>query len=329
MNTHNHEIEFAADGSPVEHADNRGRAGDAALRHAPQWVRDRLARIREERGHDHQVETRSVVEHASEDRATAAVTRSLAHAPAHIRRSVNLARRRRGLPEIASPRSEPTGPGCGVWITDKRTGRLVAVTTATIPTTSSSRSPARPATPRATPRTIERVVILPCPSFSDAPSQNLRTALPETIAPLAFGTAADLNSDGSWDLRLGHHGARLALPSRALRAHDTPHGIAIEWEFDPRMPMSREARQALRRGAVSVAMTEMETRTIRLPRLTTLVTRARLRHVALLVDGDRAAYQAATAMIFTGSRAGDAGQLREQIDAVIRESKYRNERSRW
>jgi hypothetical protein len=68
------------------------------------------------------------------------------------------------------------------------------------------------------------------------------------IAPGAFGTAADLNRDGSWDLRLGHHGARLALPGPALRVHDTRHGLAIEWWFDPRMPMaaigvlSRKAR---------------------------------------------------------------------------------------
>jgi hypothetical protein len=153
MNTHNHEIENAATGSPVEHADNRGRAGDAALRHAPEWVRARLAEIREERGLDHEVETRGMVETAAETRETAAVTRSLAHAPAHILRSVNLARRRRGLPEIAARRPEPTGPG--VWVVDRRTGRLVAVTAATVPTTSSSRSPARPATPRAVPRTIE------------------------------------------------------------------------------------------------------------------------------------------------------------------------------
>jgi hypothetical protein len=318
MNT-NHEIEFAADGSPVEHADNRGRAGDAALRHAPEWVRDRLARIREERGHDHQVETRSVVEHASEDRATAAVTRSLAHAPAHIRRSVNLARRRRGLPEIASPRSEPTGPG--VWVVDRKTGRLVPASAAR--TIGSSRSPAR-ATPT---KVVERVLILPCPSFTDAPARNLGAMLPETISPRAFGAAADLNREKSFDLRLGHFGARLAIAGQALRAHDTPHGLVVEWIVDPRMPMAREAREAIKSGCgVSVALKTHESRTMRLPWPTTTVTRATLLHVALL-DEDRPAYPAACAMSFPGSRVGNDDELRRQIDKVVAESRFRWRRS--
>jgi hypothetical protein len=170
-------------------------------------------------------------------------------------------------------------------------------------------------------------VILPCPSFSDGDARSIGSAFAETIAPDAFGTAADLNRDSSWDLRLGHHGARLALPGPALRAHDTRHGLALAWTFDPRMPMAREAREALKRGAVSVAMTDMVTRTIRLPSLTTLVTRARLRHVALLVDNERPCYPAAVAMSFPGSRAGDERQLREQIDAVVREALFRVRRS--
>ena len=324
MTTHDHQIEHAATGSTVEQADARGHAGDAALRFAPPWVVERIAKIREERGLAREVENRAVVETAAEDRATAAVTRSLAFAPPHIRARVNEVRRRRGLTEIAAPRPEPTGPG--VWSRDRKTGRIVPVTSST------SRSPARPATPRATPRpvarTIERVVIVPAPSFSDADPRNIGSMFAETIAPDAFGTAADLNCDSSWDLRLGHHGPRLALPGPALRVHDTAHGIALEWEFDPTAPMAPEARQALRRGAVSVAMTDMTTRTIRLPALVNLVTRARLRHVALLVENERPCYPAATAIIFPGSRAGDARQFREQLDAVIREARFRNSRSK-
>jgi len=318
--TDNNQIEYAADGSPVEHADNRGRAGDAALRHAPEWVRDRLARIREERGLDHQVETRSVVEHASEDRATAAVTRSLAHAPAHIRRSVNVARRRRGLAEIAAPRPEPTGPG--VWVVDRKTGRLVPAAAArTIGTT--SRSPTRK-TPT---RVVERVLILPCPSFTDAPGRNIGATLPETISPRAFGAAADLNREKSFTLQFGHHGPKLAYAGEALRAHDTPRGLVIEWILDGRMPMAREARQAIKAGCgVSVALKVHESRTMRLPFPTTTVTRATLYHVALL-DEDRPAYPAACAMSFPGSRVGDADELRKQIDKVVAESRFRWRRS--
>jgi hypothetical protein len=323
MTTHDHQIEHAATGSTVEQADARGHAGDAALRFAPPWVRERVAKIREERGLDREVESRAVVEHASEDRATAAVTRSLRYAPPHIRRSVNRARRRSGLAELHFPSATPD---VGVWVRDRATGRI----TSAMPT--ASRSPARPTTPRATPRpvpaVVERVLILPCPSFADAPARNVRSAFDETIAPTAFGTAAELNRDDRWDLRLGHHGPRLALPGPSLRAHDTPHGIAIEWIFDPNMPMAREAREAIRRGAASVAMIDMQTRTIRLPEPTTLVTRARLMHVALLPDNQQPAHPAATAMIFPGSRPGDARQFLEQLDSVVRESKFRNWRSK-
>jgi len=322
MSPENHQIEAAA-GSRVEYADARGQAMDAALRHAPEWVRERLAEIRSEAGADTVVERRGGMEFASEDRATAYVERSLRHAPAHIVRRVNEHRRRRGLTEIAAPRPEPTGPG--VWVRDRKTGRILP---APMPGTSSSRTPAKPATPRAAPRTIERVILLPAPSFSDAPARSIANAIfPETIAPTAFGTAAELNADRELDLRLGHHGPRLALVGGGMRFHDTPHGIAVEWIFDPRMPMAREARQAIRGGAVSLAMKIAESRTIRLPRATTLVTRARLLHVALLPDNERAAYPAATAMIFPGSRAGDAGQLRKQIDEVIAEARFRQRRA--
>jgi len=323
----NNQIEYAAAGSPIQRADATSNPASAALRNAPQWVRDRLAEIREERGLDHAVETRGMVEHASETRETAAVTRSLAHAPAHILRSVNVARRRRGLAEIAAPRLEPTGPG--VWVVDKRTGRLVAATKATVPTTSFSMSPARPSTPRATQgRVVERVLILACPSFTSAPARNLRTTLPETVSPTAFGTAAALNADRSIDLRLGHRGPRLAIVGGGLRFHDSPVGVIAEWIIDGKAPMAREAREALKRGTASVAMLDIQARTYRLPWPTTCVIAARLHHVSILPDGERPAYEASVAMRFEGSRPGDDRQLREQIDAVIREAKFRNARSK-
>jgi hypothetical protein len=255
--------------------------------------------------------------------ATAAVTRSLRYAPPHIRRSVNRARRRSGLTELHFASATPD---VGVWVRDRATGTIRPATTTT------SRSPARPATPRATPRpvpaVVERVLIVPCPSFADAPARNVRSAFDETIAPDAFGPAAELNRDDRWDLRLGHHGPRLALPGPALRAHDTSHGLVVEWHLDSRMPMAPEAREAIRRGAVSVAFKAIGTRTIRLPEPTTLVTRATLLHVALLPDNQQPAHPAAVAMLFPGSRLGDDRELREQIDAVIRESKFRNWRSK-
>jgi hypothetical protein len=315
-----HDIEYAADGSPVEHADNRSQPRDAALRNAPAWVREKIAPLHEPRGEAAVVERRGGIEFASEDRGTAYAERSLRHAPAHIRRSVNVARRRRGLAEIAAPRPEPTGPG--VWIVDKRTGRLVPASAARMIGTT-SRSPARP-TPT---KVVERVLILPCPSFTDAPARNLGAILPETISPRAFGAAADLNREKSFDLRLGHFGARLAIAGQALRAHDTPHGLVVEWIVDPRMPMAREAREAIKAGCgVSVALKTHESRTMRLPWPTTTVTRATLLHVALL-DEDRPAYPAACAMSFPGSRVGDADELRKQIDKVVAEARFRWRRS--
>jgi hypothetical protein len=320
MNNHDHNVEYASAGSPIERADARSNPASAALRNAPAWVRERLAEIRSEAAGDTVVERRGGMEFAAEDRATAYAERSLRHAPAHIRRSVNVARRRRGLAEIAAPRPEPTGPG--VWVVDKRTGRLVPASAARMIGTT-SRSPAR-STPA---KIVERVLILPCPSFSDAPARNLGAMLPETISPRAFGAAADLNREKSFDLRLGHFGARLAIAGQALRAHDTPYGLVVEWIVDPRMPMAREAREAIKAGCgVSVALKTHESRTMRLPWPTTTVTRATLLHVALL-DEDRPAYPAACAMSFPGSRVGDADELKRQIDKVVAESRFRWRRS--
>ena len=320
MNTDNNQIEYAAAGLPVERADARSNPAAAALARAPEWVRKRLAEIRNKSGDDGVVERRGGVEFAREDRATAYAERSLRHAPAHIVRRVNEHRRRSGLAEISPPRPEPTGPG--VWVLDRRTGRLVPASAArTIGTT--SRSPAR-STPT---KIVERVLLLPCPAFAEAPARNLGAMLPETISPRAFGAAADLNRERSFDLRLGHFGARLAIAGQALRAHDTPHGLVIEWIVDPRMPMAREAREAIKRGCgVSVALKVRDSRTVRLPWPTTSVVRADLLHVALL-DEDKPAYPAACAMSFPGSRVGDTSEINRQIEKLVAESRFRWRRS--
>ena len=43
-----------------------------------------------------------------------------------------------------------------------------------------------------------------------------------------FGRAADLNRERSFNLQFGHHGPKLAYAGEALRAIDTPHGIAVD-----------------------------------------------------------------------------------------------------
>jgi hypothetical protein len=318
----NSEIETAAAGSPVERADLRHRQADQALARAPEWVRRRIAEIRGDRLDDGTVERRGGVEFAHEARELAAATRSLAGAPAHIRRRVNEHRRRSGLPEVAAPRPEPTGPG--VWVVDKRTGKLVPATAArTIGTT--TRSPARPTpAPRATLASIvERVLILPCPAFTDAAARHVGRSLPESISPSAFGRAADLNRERSFDLQFNHHGPRLALAGESLRAIDTPHGLVVEWIVDTRMPLAGDALRAISAGCgVSVCMKVAEARTMRLPSPTTVVTRARLEHIALLT-AQAPAYRAAAAMRFPGSTRGDAAELAKQIDKVVAEARFR------
>lgn len=319
MNTDNNQNEYAAAGSPVERADARSNPTAAALARAPDWVRRKIAEIRSEGRGDTVVEYRGGVEYGTEDRATAYAARSLRHAPAHIVRRVNEHRRRSGLAEISTPRPEPTGPG--VWVLDKRTGRLVPASAArTIGTT--SRSPAR-STPPAK-KFVDRVLLVPCPSFSDAPARNLGAALPETITPTAFGRAADLNRERSFNLQLGHHGPKLAYAGEALRAIDTPHGIALEWIVDKRMPLAGDALRAIERsGAVSVALKIHEARTMRLPFPTSAVTRATLYHIAIL-DDDRPAYPAAVAMRFPGSTMGDATELRKQLEKLFAEARFRS-----
>jgi phage head maturation protease len=306
-----HQAETASTGSPVERADLRHRQADQALRHAPPWVHRRIAEIRGERLDDGTIERRGRIETAADVRA---IERSVAHAPARIVRRINEARRRSGLPEINVARPEPTGPG--VWVRDRTTGQIVPV--------GSSTPPARPTTPRASPPAIRtRVLILPAPSFTDAPARNLGTMLPESIAPTAFGRAEELNRDRGFDLRLGHHGPKLAYPGTALRAIDTPHGTVFEWIVDPQMPLADEALRAVKAGCgVSVGLKIGETRTLRLPYPVTVVTRARLEHVALL-DQERPAYPAATAIAFPYSTVGDADETRKQIDRVVAEAQFR------
>ncbi len=262
----------------------------------------------------HTLERADGVETAGSERTTSTIARSLAHAPTHILRRVNEHRRAQGLPEIRVARPGPTGPG--VWVRDRKTGRIVPVTS------SSSRSPARP-TPAAVPAVRTRVLLLPCPSFTDAPGHHIQEPLPEAIAPKAFGRADELNAERSFNLQFGHHGPKLAYAGPSLRAIDTPHGLVLEWIVDARLPMARDALQAIAAGCgVSVALKIRDCQTVRVPNPTRLVTRATLCHVALLPD-DRPAYAAACAIAFPGSRPGNADELRRQIDKLVAEARFR------
>jgi len=73
MNDHDHNVEYAAAGRPIEFADARSDPASAALRNAPAWVRERLAEIPSQAGSDTVVERRGGMEFASEDRATASL----------------------------------------------------------------------------------------------------------------------------------------------------------------------------------------------------------------------------------------------------------------
>jgi hypothetical protein len=235
------------------------------------------------------------------------------HAPPHIRKRLNAIRRSRGLPEVAGPRRETT---TGVWI--ERAGQLVPVSPRT--TTSSPTWSRRQSTPAPL---ATRVLILP--TYGDAPAANLRNGvLPETVSPIAFGTAAELNRVRGWDLRSGHHGPRLALAGELLRAHDTEVGLVVEWIVDPRLPMGRETLAAIdQRAGISVGMTIRESRTMRLPHPVTLVTGASLRHIAILGPGDRPAYTAATAMVFRSVRPDDRAEFDRQLAKLIAEARFR------
>ena len=102
----------------------------------------------------------------------------------------------------------------------------------------------------------------------------------------------------------------------------------IEWIVDGRVPASRDALRAIAaRCGVSVSMKIGESRTMRLPSPTSVVTRARLEHVALLTD-DQAAYPAATAMRFPGSTRGNDDELARQIDKLVAEARFRSWRSK-
>jgi hypothetical protein len=305
MDTQNHEIEFAA-GSPVERADARHEPAAAALRHAPEWVRRRLAEIHEERGGAALVEKRGGVETAAEDRATAAVERSLAHAPMHIRRRVNDVRRRSGLAEINVAAPEPRGSG--VWLAGPGgTLRDAAVAL----------------------RTGTLVVGVVADASGVAAARSINGDAPETITPSTFGTADELNRSTGLALHIGRHfGTTGAWAGRSMTFHTIDGALAFVWKIDPTNTFHRDAVAAVEAGrnGVSVSM-HYRRGDARDHAGTTGIVRATLGHVALLTDGAAPAYPSCRAKVFREIDTGDQAAVRKAITDTIRHGRFVAERA--
>lgn len=142
----------------------------------------------------------------------------------------------------------------------------------------------------------------------------------ETIAPAAFGKAADLNREGLVRLvGVGHDGFTLSQLGRGLVAHDSEVGLVLRWTPDQESVLHREAVARIEAGAgCSVYMTHRRSDVVRLPAVD-VVTRAALIHVAIV---PRNAYRGAIAKVFRQSHVADEAEMREQLARVVREAKF-------
>jgi hypothetical protein len=301
-----HEIETASTGSPVERADLRHRQADQALARAPEWVRRRIAEIRGERLDDGTVERRGGIETASEARELAAVTRSLAHAPAHIRRRVNEHRRRSGLPEVAVAAPEPRGSG--VWVAG-RGGTLrdaaVALRIGTI------------------------VVGVVADAGGVAAARSIGKDAPETITPSTFGTADELNRSTGLALHIGkHYGMMGAWAGRSMQFHTIDGALVFVWRIDSTNTLHRDAVAAVEAGRDGVSVSMRYRRCdARDHAGTTGIVRATLGHVALLTDGTAPAYPSCRAKAFHDIDTGDQAAVRKAITDTIRHGRFKAERA--
>jgi hypothetical protein len=278
-----------------------------------------------------------IIEYAADNRGhDRTIEAIVARAPAHVRRNINAKRTARGLAPILSRADyqrldelraaeaarladlEQRGPG--VWVSGPR-GTLM-------PATSSKPIVARPAA-RGTSRgpLVTRVLLMV--AYGEASAADVRGKLPETILRGAFGSADELNREKGWTLRAGHHGDPLAVAGERLRAHDTPAGLVVEWIPDPRLPWDQDAVRAIEEGrnAVSVGMVIKETRVSRILTPTTLITRARLSHIALLVAGENPCYAGARSKVFRSAWRDDRDELRRHIDETINRARWYSRRA--
>jgi hypothetical protein len=251
-----------------------------------------------------------VIEHASNDRGAGYAESALRHAPPHIIAKVNLARVRCGLPQILPP--APAERAVGIYWDPASPHRPRTDNVVVAP-----RAPVHAAGVRALAKTVTRVLIMPV--YGDAAARDVGRSLPEAISPIAFGSAANLNARGDWSLKDDHDGPVLDYAGPQLRAHDTAHGLVLEWLPNPGWPWATDAVRSIEDGnaAVSVSMIGPQRRIAHLPHPVELVTRAQLDHVALLLRGQRGCYAGGRAKVFRDSRADDKAQLAKQIGELI------------
>jgi hypothetical protein len=230
-------------------------------------------------------------------RSTDALSLSLRNRP-DIAKALNVRRRAMGLPEVR------------VFDNPKRTGTN------------------RPHTPRATTTRSSaaettRVFIVAAPGRGAF----LRWAphRPFQVEPGAWDLRAINSPDALWGLRSYGHDSE-AIDSACfgrLRAEIVPRaGLVIEWT--PRMDNAKQRLvvQQIRAGrrAVSVGMAVQlgnERTAAGLDgRETTIVTRARLDHVALLAEGEEGRMPQASAWVFRSTGGGEAERQRQRDAAV-------------
>lgn len=274
------------------------------------------------------------VQRASIGEERSGVETVIANAPPAARRAINLARARRGLPQVftaaelearlagraAHQAAGPVGPG--VWVPGPR-GSLVS--------SSASSSARRPtASSRSSTSTIPfRVVLIP--AYGDAASTREAPG-GEYIAPGAFGDAAALNAErGAWSVKWNHDGPTLAGNGSRLRAVDTgTAGPVLVWDLDVRSPMFGDILAAFNAAGgtlpVSVAMFIHDMRSSPLAAGAKWITRADLRHVAILADGStRPLYAGAVAVMRKHQKPDD---LRAHIDAAISAARFRDRQAK-
>lgn len=234
------------------------------------------------------------------DRSTEALSLSLRSRP-DIAKALNIRRREMGLPEVRVFADSPAKTKRAKW-----PGR--------------SHTPTTIRTPAAG---ITRVFIVAAPGRGAF----LRWAphRPFQVEPGAWNLRQINSPEAVWGLRSYGHGSETidAACFGRLRAEIVPRaGLVIEWT--PRMDNAKQRLvvQQINAGrrAVSVGMAVQlgnERTAAGLDgRATTIVTRARLDHVALLAEGEEGRMPQASAWVFRSSGGGEAERQRQRDAAV-------------
>lgn len=266
------------------------------------------------------------IENASMIEGRGGVEAVIERAPAHVRSAINRARIARGLSPVFTAAelearyaglatakvAQPAGPG--VWVSGPR-GSLVPA--------SASRSTRRPAQRKqARGPIVDRVLLVP--TFGDEPAQTTGNPIAETVARGAFGSAAELNKYGGWELQDGHNGPILATAGERLRAHDTAEGLIIEWLPDSTIAAHRDIVAAIERGrsAVSVGMKIASAQLNKFGNLVRTITEARLTHIAILPTDYVPACPGARCKVFRSAWRDDPAELRKHIGELIARARW-------